>query len=370
MRIGVVTVTARMFRLVACILIAAVLAIGLPILAGPIATSGPAMAQEQSAPKPAWPSAPQRPNAPAAQPMQTDPQSWSAWLLATQQRLQRQLAASVRELKTGNMWLAGAALIGLSFLYGVFHAAGPGHGKAVISSYVVANRTTVRRGILISFASSAVQALSAIGIVSVLAIGMNAAGLEIREAVRKFEIASAALIILAGLWLLFMQLRRYWSPAPVVQAASLGAQAVAMPHAHDHAHHDKHNHGEDCGCGHGHMPAAKDLEENWSLRNAAAIILAVGIRPCTGAILVLIFSLTQGMFWAGIASTFAMALGTAITVSALAVLAVGSRETAARFAGSAWADRIYNAAGLAGAVFVVLLGAFLLYAALISPAPF
>lgn len=361
-----------MFRSMACILIAAILALGVLVIAGPEAEAAQAMAQEQSAPKPAWP--PARPGAPAVQPAQPDPQSWGAWLLAMQQKLQSQLAQSVRELKTGNMWLAGAALIGLSFLYGVFHAAGPGHGKAVISSYVVANRTTVRRGIIISFASSAVQALSAIAIVSVLAIGMNAAGLEIRQAVRKFEIVSAALIILAGLWLLVMQVRRYWSASSPVHAASLGAQAVAMPnahgHDHGHAHHHAHDHGDDCGCGHANMPAAKDLEGNWSLRNAAAIILAVGIRPCTGAILVLIFALTQGMFWAGIAATFAMALGTAITVSALAVLAVGSRETAARFAGGAWADRIYNAAGVAGAVLVILLGVFLLYAALITPAPF
>jgi ABC-type nickel/cobalt efflux system permease component RcnA len=118
------------------------------------------------------------------------------------------------------------------------------------------------------------------------------------------------------------------------------------------------------------MPSPQDLESGWSLRHAAAIVLAVGIRPCTGAILVLVFALTQGMFWAGVASTFAMALGTAITVSALAVLAVGSRETAARIAGSRWADRIYGAAGLAGALFVVLFGSALLYGALYRPAPF
>ena len=118
------------------------------------------------------------------------------------------------------------------------------------------------------------------------------------------------------------------------------------------------------------MPSPKDIEGGWSLRQAAAIVLAVGIRPCTGAILVLVFALTQGMFWAGVASTFAMALGTAITVSALAVFAVGSRETAARIAGSAWADRVYAAAGLAGALFVALFGGILLYGAVYRPMPF
>jgi ABC-type nickel/cobalt efflux system permease component RcnA len=118
------------------------------------------------------------------------------------------------------------------------------------------------------------------------------------------------------------------------------------------------------------MPLAQDLQGAWSLRQAAAIVLAVGIRPCTGAILVLIFALAQSMFWAGVVATFAMALGTAITVSALAVLAVGSRDAAVRFAGSRWTERIYAAAGIGGALFVLAFGVLLLLAALANTTPF
>lgn len=118
------------------------------------------------------------------------------------------------------------------------------------------------------------------------------------------------------------------------------------------------------------MPLAKDLQGSLSLRQAAAVVLAVGIRPCTGAILVLIFALAQGMFWAGITATFAMALGTAITVSALAALAAGSRDTAIRFAGSRWTERIYAAAGLGGALLVLVFGVFLLLGALANTSPF
>jgi nickel/cobalt exporter len=118
------------------------------------------------------------------------------------------------------------------------------------------------------------------------------------------------------------------------------------------------------------MPRPEDLEGQWSFQHAAAVVLAVGIRPCTGAVLILVFALTQGMYWAGVAATFAMALGTAIMVSALAVLAVGSREVAARYAGSLWADRIYGAAGLLGALLVILFGSALLYASVYFPAPF
>ena len=66
-----------------------------------------------------------------------------------------------------------------------------------------------------------------------------------------------------------------------------------------------------------------------------AVVFSVGVRPCTGAILVLVFALTQGVFWAGVAATFAMAIGTAITVAALATLALGSRELALRLGGGA-----------------------------------
>jgi nickel/cobalt exporter len=338
--------------------------------------------QEQTAPRPAWPSA--RPAVPPGQ-SAAPPESggWRVWLLGVQQRLQARLAGAIRDIQAGNALAGALALIGLSFLYGVFHAAGPGHGKAVISSYVVANRATMRRGVMLSFVSSLVQALTAIFFVVLFRIVLNAVSAQTNQAIRILEIASAAFIIAAGLWLLFSQLRRFvpvFRPA-VAMAGGHGA-TMAMPD-HDHsghshrAHHDQHHqhhhhhaHGEDCGCGHAHMPLAEDLQGNLSWRQAAAIVLAVGIRPCTGAILVLIFALAQGMFWAGIAATFAMALGTAITVSALAVLAVGSRDTAIRFAGSRWTDRIYGAAGLGGALLVLLFGVVLLAGALSNTSPF
>ena len=87
-------------------------------------------------------------------------------------------------------------------------------------------------------------------------------------------------------------------------------------------------------------------------------MLSVGVRPCTGAILVLVFALTQGMFWAGVAATFAMALGTAITVAALASLALGSRELALRLGGAnaAWANAVWTACTIGGALIIFLFG--------------
>jgi hypothetical protein len=95
---------------------------------------------------------------------------------------------------------------------------------------------------------------------------------------------------------------------------------------------------------------------------------------CTGAILVLVFAIGQGLMWAGVLSTFAMALGTAITVSVLAASAVGFRELAARLAGgsgaSKWADRVQLAAGLTGASLVLVLGAAFFWASLGAAKPF
>jgi nickel/cobalt transporter (NicO) family protein len=291
-----------------------------------------------------------------------DEGGWWQWLLSVQRNLQGGLADAVGNFKKDGTLNTGLTLIIVSFLYGIFHAAGPGHGKGVISSYVLANRATLRRGIVLSFASGMLQAVSAIAIVGVFAILLNAAGLEIRQAVRRFEIASSLLIIGAGLWLLAMHLYRRYRATHRVAMNSLNAAVV---HSHDHGQHC-----DGCSCGKSHMPDAQALETKLSLRGAVAVVFAVGIRPCTGAILVLVFSLAQGIFWAGIISTFVMALGTAITVSALATLAVGSREIAVRFAGSRWTDGIYNVATIAGCFLVMAVGGILLQDALGPVQPF
>lgn len=120
------------------------------------------------------------------------------------------------------------------------------------------------------------------------------------------------------------------------------------------------------------MPSPKDLEGAWSWRNAIAMAVSIGIRPCTGAILVLLFAIGQGLMWAGVFATFAMALGTAITVSTLAALAVGSRDLATRLAGgsSRRASAIASGAGILGSGAVMVMGAAFFVASLKGPAPF
>jgi len=121
------------------------------------------------------------------------------------------------------------------------------------------------------------------------------------------------------------------------------------------------------------MPSPDQVQGPWSWGKALAIALAVGIRPCTGAIIVMIFALTQGLFWAGVFSTFAMALGTAITVSGLAALAVGSKKLAMRYAsatGGAWASRLQTGLGLIGSGLILLIGTVFFFASLQTQTPF
>jgi ABC-type nickel/cobalt efflux system permease component RcnA len=300
-----------------------------------------------------------------------------------QQSLQRTLATSVKSLKTDNPIGGAITLAVLSFIYGVLHAVGPGHGKTIISSYVVANEETVRRGVIISFIAAGLQALTAVILVSVLLIGLGATGLQVNAWSNQLETVSYAMIALVGLYLLASQLRGVWrrwqGDTSALAADGVAAHSHADHHHDDHPHHHDHDHGHHHH-GHRHTPGAvcdhmvdaRELAGPFSWRKIMAVVFSVGIRPCTGAILVLVFALTQGVFWAGVAATFAMALGTAITVAALATLALGSRELALKLGGTngVWAEAVWTTCAIGGATVILLFGTLLFVASLGSGRPF
>ncbi|WP_299482593.1 DUF1007 family protein [uncultured Roseibium sp.] len=288
-----------------------------------------------------------------------------------QKEFYQKLVASLRAFRSNPN--AGWLLIGLSFAYGVFHAAGPGHGKAIITSYVVANDETLKKGILLSFASAFAQALTAIVLVGGLAVVFNLTSIAIQDTARWFEVGSYVLITGLGGWLLWQKAAR---PLVVSIASRLAGDRLALAgadahshHHHDH-HHDHHHHiGPDgicTSCGHAHAPTPDMVQGKITMARAASIIFAVGLRPCTGALVVLVFALSQGMIAAGIASTLAMAVGTGITVSVLAGLAVGAKDLAVRLfgEGSPMSMRIHRSIEIIGATIVFLLGVTLLIATL------
>jgi len=296
--------------------------------------------------------------APEAAPIPTDGlfSDFFRWVAAEQSAFYQQLTGAVRDMKQNGS--AFWTLISLSFLYGVFHAAGPGHGKVVMSSYVLANRETAKRGAVLCLLSSLLQALVAIGVISILAILFNATSLVITDASRFLEVGSYVLVTVLGAYLVFKAIRGF-----------LSAQPASHDHHHDHHHsHDHDHHDENCGCGHAHAPSPELADQaKGSVKAAAAAIFSVGLRPCTGALIVLVFALAQGLFWAGVLSALAMGLGTAITVTTLMFLAVGTRRATLVFTGSNTRGAAYvlNGIQLLGAVAVLLLGGVLLTAALL-----
>ncbi|WP_205668264.1 nickel/cobalt transporter [Bradyrhizobium sp. DASA03076] len=304
------------------------------------------------------------------------------WLLAKQSEFYRQMSSTIRAAKSDGsaVW----TLLFISFAYGIFHAAGPGHGKAVIASYLVANRETARRGIALSFASALMQSLVAILIVGISAWILNATARTMCKAEGAIEIASYALIALFGLRLTWTKGRTFirtlqaTQPVPAIAGVPHGHDDHGHHHHdghdhhdHDHHHHDHthphhhhgHNHVHDEHCGHAHGPTPSELAGPGGWRRGFAAILTVGIRPCSGAILVLVFALAQGLFWAGIAATFLMGLGTAITVAAIAVVAVSAKDIAGRLSAGRDGGGALFMRGIefGAAALVLLFGAGLLF---------
>jgi nickel/cobalt exporter len=293
------------------------------------------------------------------------------WLLTKQSEFYRQMSSTIRAAKADGsaVW----TLLAISFAYGIFHAAGPGHGKTVISSYLVANEETARRGIVLSFVSALMQSLIAVLIVGIGAWLLNVTASTMCGAERVIEIASYTLIAAFGIRLVWAKggsfigaVRSFYGRSEPQLSPAL-ANAAAMHsghdhhshdhdgpgHHHDHAsahatvmheqvsghahpeHHDHHhNHVHDEHCGHSHGPEPAQLAGPGGWRRGLSAVFTVGIRPCSGAILVLVFALAQGLFWAGIAATFVMGLGTAITVATIAILAVSAKGVARRMTAS------------------------------------
>ncbi|MCP9230013.1 nickel/cobalt transporter [Mesorhizobium sp. LMG 17147] len=325
------------------------------------------------------------------------------WINLRQQEFYHALAGAMKAMRQdgSRLWL----LIGLSFAYGIFHAAGPGHGKAVISSYMVANEVALKRGIMLSFVSALLQALTAIVVMLLAYFVLRGTAISMTDAAWFLEIMSYVFVTLFGAWLLWRKagpaiLRLFGaSPGYSLSAAQAGHSHAGHSHSahahaahshalhahddHDHAHdhhdhgahhhahaaHDHHSHaaGEVCEtCGHSHAPDPALLSgDRFDWRTAWSAVAAVGIRPCSGALIVLSFALLNGLWFGGILSVLAMALGTAITVSALATLAVTAKNWAVYFAGDGrMGNRIHSFVEIGGAAFVFLFGLLLLSASL------
>lgn len=243
---------------------------------------------------------------------------FSAQMAMWQSHFYRQLTGAVRAWQQDG-WAAWL-LLGLSFSYGVFHALGPGHGKAVLTAYVLANRETIRNGALLALLSAFLQAVVAVVLVGVAAGLLNVSGMTLNRATWWLELGSYFMMVALGLLLVYRHVIRvaFQRGSPQQVSPHAGHDHGSHTHAHPQGHHHDHHHDDACGCGHLHVPdpALVSGKLNWS--RATSAVLAIGLRPCTGAIFVLVFTLSQGFFIAGVAAALAMGLGTGLTVAALA----------------------------------------------------
>ena len=179
---------------------------------------------------------------------------WLAWINLQQQHFYRALTGALKGMREdgSRLWV----LVGLSFAYGIFHAAGPGHGKAVISSYMLANEVALRRGIMLSFVSAFLQALTAILVMALVFLVLRGTSVSMTDATWFLEIASYVLITLFGAWLL-------WQKAGHRLAVLFGvnpAYSLSAAHAHSHGH--GHGHGHSHAHGHAEAHAHHDHDDH------------------------------------------------------------------------------------------------------------
>jgi ABC-type nickel/cobalt efflux system permease component RcnA len=236
-------------------------------------------------------------------------------------------------------------LIALGLAYGVFHAAGPGHGKAVIASYMLANERSLKRGAALALLAALLQAAVAVALVGAAGFVLRATASEMNRAAGWLEFLSYGGVAAIGLWLVWRKggalvaaSRRHFergealASAPAYAGVTWSAPVLTLPTAQFRTASPG---GATVGpdeCGHVHAPDPAMLDGASSWRSAVGTVIPAGVRPCSGAILVLVFALAQGLFSAGVEATFAMALGTAVTTGALASMAVFAKSTAMHFA--------------------------------------
>lgn len=334
------------------------------------------------------------------------------WAAGVQRDAQNAMADALRALHAGQpgaVW----ALWGLAFTYGVAHAAGPGHGKVLIGAYGAGQRVALRRLTLIAVLASLAQATTAVVLVyaGVGLFALSRAQLE-GLAADWLDPLSFGAVGALGLWLIWRGARRWWvlpsggrddgaAPASAGPGPGQAADAYHAPASHAHAgrapashapashvhagrdhahsHHAEdslaprvsdamslkaHDHGAaPCpSCGHRHGPALDEVAALRGWRDAALLIGAIAMRPCTGALFLLILTWRMGLEGAGIAGAYAMGLGTALITVAVAALAVLGREGALLWAGRLTAvTRLMPVAEvLAGAVVVAIAAQMLL----------
>ncbi|MBL5921673.1 nickel/cobalt transporter [Lelliottia amnigena] len=273
---------------------------------------------------------------------------WQAWpqvmmkSILWQREVNQQMSGLLKAVAE-NPSKAGGSLLIFSFLYGVLHALGPGHGKIVITTWLATHPSKLKSSIGLTLASSLLQGCVAIGLVVVVLTLLQLPARQLHMSSFWLEKGSYALAGLLGVMLCWRAIKKLCA---LLRKPKF--KAFTPHHVHD----------ERCGCGHQHLPTQEQLQSGDDWRARLMIILSMGMRPCSGAIMVLLFSKVIGVFGWGMVSALAMAAGTSLTIMSLALLVHSFRQLAVRLSGNKapvlWRQVGWTTLALAGGVILLV----------------
>ncbi|KGQ71055.1 hypothetical protein OA57_02120 [Chelonobacter oris] len=250
------------------------------------------------------------------------------WLLAKAVEWQvifnRSLSESLRQIQQHRQ-SAGFMLILLSFLYGLFHAVGPGHGKFIIAGYLATSPIKLKTSLYLTFFASLVQGAAAIAMVTVIVVGLQLSSRYFRLSqfwVERFGFL--LMIALGGYWVikswhLYAYRRKPRKLGNIYRIRPLSQTALWQQTTLSH---------DQCGCGHQHIPSPRQLEKGNDWKNRLMIVFSIGARPCSGAIAVLFLAYLLDLYLWGMAAAMAMAVGTGTALSLFALLVLYARRRA------------------------------------------
>jgi nickel/cobalt exporter len=292
--------------------------------------------------------------------------SWPTIMLQSikwQRIVNEELSNLLYEAKT-NQFSSAVYLLILSIIYGALHSLGPGHGKLIVTTFLATHPSKVKHSLILTIVSALMQAIVAILLVSALLFLFNNSMREVNS--KAMELVSLSFLVMAilGGFIIIRALKKLFM--------SYINNHKKQTHEHQHRHEDhEHSHDASCACGHKHFASADEINNATTWQAYTGIIFSIGIRPCTGAIMALLFANVVGIYWLGVVSAFMMAIGTAMTTSIIALLTISGKKVINGYLNH---DEHKNNAGntllqLFGGTILLLLGLLLFYTPAIGISP-
>lgn len=293
---------------------------------------------------------------------------WQIWpkLLLASMHWQKDINNQISDLlfdAQSNLLAAGISLTALSFIYGLLHSLGPGHGKMIVSTYVATHPTKVKISLMLTVISSLLQAVVAIALVSILIMFFHSTMREVNSEATRFISLSFCGVILLGVIIIYRNIK------PIIKILFTKKKPFKIKKLTA----KRTDNVCSCSCGHVHFASADDINKASSFKEYLAVIFSVGLRPCTGAILVLLFANMANIYWLGILSAFVMSLGTALTTSIIAIMTLTGKKLINYYLKGANDTRqhvlFYSIVKLLGGIILILLGALLLLSQQVAVSP-